>query len=212
MNEGYVKFRCEWEKEEIDIPDEVLHSLEQHRSDLHELGLIGMYPDGIGFGNISVRSFHSSFYITGSATGQFENLTKHHYAEVLSYSFSENSLHCSGLTKASAESLTHAAIYEAAPDAGSVVHIHCLWLWEKLFNRYPTTSPEIEYGTPEMAEAVQLFANDLRNANEKIIVMGGHQEGILAFGKNLEEATNQIIKIYNLYQNDKNRDNWRVGS
>jgi len=212
MNEGYVKFQCNWTKEEIDIPEEVFYSLEQHRSHLYQLGLIGMYPDGIGFGNISVQSSTDTFYITGSATGQFPKLEKCHFSEVLSYSFAQNSLNCIGLTKASAESLTHAAIYEAAPEARAVVHIHCLWLWEQLLNNCPTTSPVIEYGTPEMAEAVQTLAKELRHNDEKIIVMGGHQDGILAFGKNLEEATNQIIKIYNLYHNDKNSDHRRIGS
>jgi len=74
-----------------------------------------------------------------------------------------------------------------------------LWLWEKLLNDYPTTSAEIEYGTPEMAFAVGELASEIK---EKIIVMGGHREGILAFGRNLHEATDGIMKIYNLYQND----------
>jgi hypothetical protein len=75
-------------------------------------------------------------------------------------------------------------------------------LWEKLLNRYPTTSGKIEYGTPEMAEAVRDLAAELGMSDEKIIIMGGHREGILAFGQTLEEATAQIIKIYNRYQND----------
>jgi L-ribulose-5-phosphate 4-epimerase len=106
------------------------------------------------------------------------------------------------MTKASAESLTHAAIYEALPEVGAVVHIHCFELWKKLLNNYPTTSKEIEYGTPEMALAVQILSAGMENSEEKIIIMGGHREGILAFGKNLEDATTQIIKIYNRYQND----------
>ena len=202
MNEGYVKYQCNWTKEEIGIPEEIFKSLEKYRSDLYKLGLIGMYSDGIGFGNISVQSPPNTFYITGSATGQFANLRTHHYAKVLSYSFVQNSLTCVGLTKASAESLTHAAVYEVVTEVKAVVHIHCFWLWEKLLNNYPTTSSEIEYGTPEMAEAVQALAKTLRPNDEKIIVMGGHREGILAFGRDLEEATNQIIKIYNRYQND----------
>jgi len=202
MNEGYVKFQCNWTKEEIDIPEELFNSLEQHRSHLYQFGLIGMYPDGIGFGNISVKSSSGSFYITGSATGQFASLDKCHYAEVLGYSFIQNSVNCAGLKKASAESLTHAAVYEAVQEAGAVVHVHCLCLWEKLLNSYPTTSPEIEYGTPEMAIAVQELAKDSANQENKIIVMGGHREGILTFGRTLEEATTEILKIYNRYQND----------
>lgn len=202
MTEGYIKFQCNWANEEIQVPEVMFLSLEKERSRLYELGLIGMYPDGIGFGNISVRTEGSSFLITGSATGQFASLDLLHYAHVSAYSFSGNSIECKGLTKASAESLTHAAIYEALPKVGAVVHVHCLWLWEKLLNNYPTTSEEIEYGTQEMALAVQSLAAEMRMSDENIIIMGGHREGILAFGKNLEEATTQIIKIYNRYQND----------
>ncbi len=202
MNEGYVKFRCNWEQEEILVPNEILLSLARERSSLYQLGLIGMYDDGIGFGNISVRTEGNSFLITGSATGQFAALDSSHYAVVSAYSFAMNSISCKGMTKASAESLTHAAVYEVVPEAGAVVHVHCLWLWEKLLNNYPTTSGEIEYGTPEMAMAVKSFAAEIKDNEEKIIIMGGHREGILAFGQNLEEAAAQIIKIYNRYQND----------
>jgi len=202
MTEGYIRFQCIWEKEEIQVPEEMFLSLEKERSRLYKLGLIGMYPDGIGYGNISVRTEGSSFLITGSATGQFNSLNRSHYAKVSAYSFSGNSIFCKGLTKASAESLTHAAIYEAFPEASAVVHVHCPCLWEKLLNHYPTTSGEIEYGTPEMALAVQSLAAEMGLREEKIIIMGGHREGILAFGQTLEEATMQIIKIYNCYQND----------
>jgi len=202
MTEGYIKFQCNWANEEIQIPKEIFLSLEKERSRLYKLGLIGMYPDGIGFGNISVRAEGCTFLITGSATGQFNTLNQSHYSLVSAYHFAGNSISCKGLTKASAESLTHAAVFEALPKVGAVVHVHCLWLWEKLLNDYPTTSEEIEYGTPEMALAVQNLATEMGMIDEKIIIMGGHREGILVFGKDLEEATTQIIKIYNRYQND----------
>ena len=203
MTEGYIKFQCIWEQKEIEIQEELFQVLEEARSRLFKLGLIGMYPDGIGFGNISVKSGENkSFIITGSATGQFSQLNQSHYALVNGYNFAENSVSCAGMTRASAESLTHAAVYEALPDVGAVVHIHCLWLWEKLRNNSPTTSEEIEYGTPEMAYAVKNLAATLNPEQEKVIVMGGHREGILAFGRNLKEASSSIINLYNQYKND----------
>jgi len=202
MTEGYIKFQCKWEQEEIQIPEELFRTLKWSRSQLYELGLIGMYPDGIGFGNISVRADGCTFVITGSATGQFNRLSQSHYSLVSTFNFSNNSISCKGLTKASAESLTHAAVFEALPEVGAVVHVHCLWLWEKLLNDYPTTSEKIEYGTPEMALAVQSLAAEMGMRDEKVIIMGGHREGILAFGRTLEKATAQIINIYNRYQND----------
>jgi L-ribulose-5-phosphate 4-epimerase len=63
MTEGYIKFQCKWEREEIRILKELFQTLEWSRSQLFKLGLIGMYPDGIGFGNISVRAEGSSFLL-----------------------------------------------------------------------------------------------------------------------------------------------------
>ena len=202
MAEGYIKFQCNWAKQEIQVSDELFLVMGKERSRLYVLGLVGVYPDGIGFGNLSVRTEKCSFVITGSATGQFAALNLSHYAVVSAYSFTGNSIACKGLTKASAESLTHAAIYDVLPEVGAVVHIHCLWLWEKLLNNYASTSGEIEYGTPEMAYAVQALASRLNMKEEKIIVMGGHREGILAFGHDLGEATSQVINIYNRYIHD----------
>lgn len=203
MSEGYIKFKCIWEEREFGFPDEIYAQLETARTSLYNLGLIGMYPDGIGFGNISARGSEAgSFIISGSATGGLSWLKQSDYAQVSNYNIKENTIYCSGLTKASSESLTHAAVYQSLPEAGAVVHIHCLWLWEKLMKDYPSTSPEIEYGTPAMAEAVGMLVSEINKREEKIIVMGGHREGILAFGNTLMEATEQIINIYNRFKND----------
>jgi L-ribulose-5-phosphate 4-epimerase len=202
MTEGYIKFNCNWEQKEIQIPDEIFVQLEFARTKLYDFGLIGMYPDGIGYGNISVKlADGKGFIITGSATGQYDRLDPKHYALVNAYDFIRNSISCTGLTKASAESLSHAAVYESLPDAGAVVHIHNLELWERYLNLIPTTSAEIEYGTPEMAMAIIQLITEMKE-DGKVIVMGGHQEGILAFGSSLEEATSEILKIYNQYSND----------
>lgn len=203
MTEGYIKYKCNWQQAEIIIPDKQFETLTKARRQLYHLGLIGVYPDGIGFGNISVRENEgNSFIITGSATGQFAELEPKHYSRVIGYSFAGNSLSCIGLTKASAESLSHAAVYESFPEVGAVVHVHCLWLWKKLLNIYPTTAADIEYGTPEMAEAIGRLVSGMKNAKDKIVVMGGHEEGILAFGHSLDESTEEILKIYNSYKHD----------
>lgn len=203
MTEGYIKFNCHWKQEEFLFQEKIFRQLQTARAKLYSLGMIGIYPDGIGFGNISVRNGESeSFIISGSATGGFASLKQLDYALVNKYNISENSIYCTGLTKASSESLTHAAVYESLPEVGAVVHVHCLWLWDKLLKIYPATSAEIEYGTPEMAYAVGKLASEINEREQNIIVMGGHREGILAFGKNLTEATSKIINIYNQYKYD----------
>src|SRR5207302_7619303 len=113
----------------------------------------------IGYENISVRLANGrEFAITGSATGGVEKLTPAHFAKVTGYDFDRNWLRCEGPIVASSESMTHAAIYEAEPRAGAVIHVHHLELWKRLLHNAPTTPEEIEYGTPAMARAVrQLF-------------------------------------------------------
>lgn len=203
MSEGYIKFNCIWDHQEFEFPDDLYAQLETARLQLYNLGLIGMYPNGIGFGNISARGQELGiFIISGSATGGFSGLKQSDYAKVTNYIIGKNIIYCSGLTKASSESLTHAAVYESLPEVGAVIHVHCLWLWEKLLKYYPTTSTEIEYGTPEMALAIGNLASELNVNEEKCIAMGGHQEGIVIFGSNLAEATEQIINLYNRFKND----------
>lgn len=197
MAEGYIKFNCIWNQAKVSFPIAEYRQLEKARSELYALGLIGIYPDGIGFGNISMRSQDDkSFIVSGSATGVLSKLTPEDYALVTGYNIAQNTIFCTGLIQASSESLTHAAIYQAVPHTGAVVHVHCLRLWEKLMGQYPTTAADIEYGTPEMARAVGMLACQIKDDEEKIIVMGGHREGILSFGHHVEDAIQQIISVY----------------
>jgi L-ribulose-5-phosphate 4-epimerase len=100
----------------------------------------------------------------------------------------------------SSESLTHAAIYESDPSTSAVIHCHDSGLWATLLNRAPTTSKSVAYGTPEMAyEIVRLFkVTNMRS--RKILVMAGHEGGVVNFGKNLQEAFGVLIRTRELPQ------------
>jgi L-ribulose-5-phosphate 4-epimerase len=52
MDEGYIKFQAQWQRASS-LPIESLQDLIQQRDNLHRLGLIGVYENGIGYGNIS---------------------------------------------------------------------------------------------------------------------------------------------------------------
>ena len=202
MTEGTIKFNCKWEKGELPILKETFTRIESARAWIYSLGMIGIPStrDGIGYGNISVRGDDAgTFIISGTATGGLRDLKQSDYALVTGYNISENTIECTGLTQASSESLTHAAIYQSCPEVNAVIHGHCLWLWKKLLNDYPTTSAEIEYGTPEMAYAVGKLASEINYEEEKIIVMGGHREGILVFDSSPVDATVHFYKIYQRY-------------
>ncbi len=184
----YVKFACEHAATKI-TPFDGLAELNAYRRKLLQLGLIGVDANGIGLGNLSIRNGTThKFYITGSATGGKPELTLADCARVVAYDFKQNWLRCEGTAIPSSESLTHAAIYESDTNARSIIHCHDSKLWAALLNQAPTSSKAVDYGTPEMAyEVMRLFkVTDVQS--RKILVMAGHEGGLVAFGKDLEEA------------------------
>ena len=56
--------------------------LDAARTALHDAGLIGIYPSGIGYGNISLRLAGNLFLISGSGTGSSRLLGKQGYSLV----------------------------------------------------------------------------------------------------------------------------------
>jgi ribulose-5-phosphate 4-epimerase/fuculose-1-phosphate aldolase len=95
---------------------------------------------------------------------------------------------------ASSESLTHAAIYSCSKETNAVIHVHHKEKWNSLLNHAATTPLETAYGTPEMAYAIQNLILKNNIGNNKLIVMGGHEEGLISFGKTLEEATSTLLR------------------
>jgi len=184
----YIKFTCEQAATEI-TRFGGLAELNGYRRKLLQLRLIGVDANGIGFGNLSIRDgATNNFYITGSATGGISELTLADCARVVAFDFEKNWLRYEGSAIPSSESLTHAAVYESDAKAGSVIHCHDSKLWAALLNQAPTTSKAVDYGTPEMAyEVTRLFkVTDVES--RKILIMAGHEGGIVAFGRDLEEA------------------------
>jgi len=194
--EGSIKFECHLASEKIVIPSELFIPLNFWRDELWSKCLIGAYPDGIGYGNISVRVPGSEqFYISGTATGGIPELGQIHYPLVERCDPDRNTIWCRGLIKASAESMSHSAIYSADSEAGAVVHIHNRKLWQKYIDVLPTTDKQVEYGTTEMAHEIRRIMGDMQTSNKRVIVMGGHEEGIIAFGKTVEEAALAILAL-----------------
>ena len=202
-DEGIIKFRCHWVKTPP-IPMKNLRGINTSRNRLYREGLIGVYDNGIGFGNISIRRTRSKneFMITGSQTGHLPALTGKHYTRVSHFDLKQNSVTCRGPIKASSESLTHAAIYRMDPSIGAVIHIHNKKLWQKLLNKVPTSRKEIPYGTPEMALEIERLFRETGLKSKKILVMAGHEEGIITFGNNLEETAKVLFSYIGKYPTD----------
>lgn len=197
IDEGVIKYSCEWVLgEKVDL--EWLPSLIRWRNYIHQLGLIGVYDNGIGFGNISIRIPGTlKFIISGSQTGHLAQLEAEHFTVVTDFNIEQNHLTCCGPIQASSESLTHAAIYSVQPQINAIIHVHHPQLWRTLLYQIPTTRKQVKYGTPAMAtEMFRLFAEE-NLSQHKILVMAGHEDGFLSFGKDLNEAGEILMQYYN---------------
>lgn len=192
--EGYIKFNCIRQDKDFHLPGDKFEKLTSWRNRLYQNHLIGSYPDGIGFGNISIRMSLNNFIITGSATGNKPELNKDDFVLVTHYDLTKNEVRCLGKIPASSESMSHAAVYDTETGINAVIHVHHLQLWKKLKNRVPVTKPDIEYGTPEMALEIKDLFRRTNVSQLKIFVMGGHNEGIITFGCNLDEAGEIIFR------------------
>jgi L-ribulose-5-phosphate 4-epimerase len=185
--EGTIKFNCHWIEEEP-LDDACIEKLNEWRERLYALDLIGVTEDGIGYGNMSLRFDEDQFIITGSGTGRLEKLSSRHYTKVTAYNLGQNSVTTAGPIIASSESLTHAAIYKTKKDIHAVFHVHHHALWKKLLQTLPSTGKDIPYGTPEMAIEVIRLIQETKLADTGIFAMAGHEDGIVAFGKDPDEA------------------------
>jgi L-ribulose-5-phosphate 4-epimerase len=196
IDEGYTKYECEWRQAPA-LPANAIAELNAWRNRLHDQGLIGYYPQhGVGFGNVSIREGDSDiFVISGTQTGDIARTDERHYARVTRCNIEANRVYCEGPVQASSEALTHAAIYALDPGINAVVHVHDALLWNQLIDTIPTTSPQISYGTPEMALEFRRLYDETDFAEQGIAVMGGHEEGIISFGLDIEQAAQRILQL-----------------
>jgi ribulose-5-phosphate 4-epimerase/fuculose-1-phosphate aldolase len=191
IDEGYIKFQCDWTAAPPPVHP-ALRALMAWRDRLFDLRLIGAYPDGIGYGNVSVRD-GDGCVISGSGTGGRARLEEGGYTRVTAAEIGRNRVACAGPVRASSETMSHMAIYAAVPAAGAVIHIHSLTAWERLLGRIPTTAGDVAYGTPEMAREIARLIRAGEPEPCGIIAMAGHREGIIAYGRDVEEAGGIVI-------------------
>ncbi|MEB3213655.1 MAG: class II aldolase/adducin family protein [Leptolyngbyaceae bacterium] len=194
QDEGVIKFSCTWESAQlVDFP--ALGELITWRDRMFAAGFIGTYPDGIGYGNISLRLKGHTFVISGTQTGHLDRTDASHYTLVDHWDIEQNTLHCTGPLKASSESLTHAALYAFSPAIQAVIHIHHRGLWQTHQGQLPTTRVTVPYGTPAMAHEMWRLFHEADLHHQHILVMAGHEEGLLAFDETLEAAAQRLLSL-----------------
>lgn len=196
--EGYYKFSPRF-VEAVDFESSVLAELNRWRDRLFAIQLIGMYKEGdlkgVGYGNISIRT-PRGFIITATRTGGLAHLGPQHYTEIIKVDVRRNAvdfLAKNAQVIPSAECMTHAMFYQADPAIGAVIHVHHLELWKRLLNTVPTTAQDVAYGTPEMAYEISRLYRETNLPDRKLAVLAGHEEGIISFGRDLNEAGTVLL-------------------
>lgn len=199
--EGVIKYTLDHRPERLSEGEvgEQAASLAAWRRVLRSVGLLGQEPgryEGAGYGNLSRRARSGfeppgrrSFVITGSQTSGRPTLGLADVALVESYDYRANRVSSRGATTPSSEAMTHGALYDMESRIETVFHAHSPDIWRQARAlALPTTDPEVAYGTPEMAlEVRRLYRlGDLRD--RRLMVMGGHEDGVLAFGRSPEDA------------------------
>lgn len=196
--EGVIKFELRYTRTEA-LQFAPLHALNAWRTLLHRLGLIGQDPlryGGVGFGNVSQRLGASvyPFAITGTQTGGLATLAARHYALIEDCDIARNRVVASGPIEPSSESLTHAMLYRLDPDIRCVLHVHAPLLWGSAQAlRIPFTHPDVAYGTPAMAEEMERLYRTGEFALRGLVAMGGHADGVVAFGTDAGVAGSVLI-------------------
>lgn len=195
IDEGYIKFNCNWVDQNVEFKKEEIAEAIKYRNLLYNIGLIGVLDNDIGFGNLSYREKDSNqIIITGSQTGGIEKISLNDFTKVTAYNLEKNSCNCIGKIKASSETLSHVVIYENQV-VNAVIHIHNKKMWEYCMEKLPSTPIYAEFGTVEIANEIKsIVANT--SAEEGIFAMGGHEDGVIAYGKNLEKAYDKIISYF----------------
>jgi len=205
--EGVIRFDVRHEQRPLEerVLGATARVLSAWRELLAGIGVIGRDPgryEGLGYGNVSARvgpfgdvaRGRRRFLVSGSQTGGLAHLTLREYALVESWDLEENRVSSAGLVAPSSESLTHAALYDVSPAIRVVLHAHAPDLWRHARALgLPVSRPEAANGTTAMALEVQRLYREGTFASTRVAAMGGHEDGVLAFGGSAEEAGTALV-------------------
>lgn len=207
QDEGVIKFSCQHDERVLREGEHgaLARELGAWRRILAQSQLIGQDPKrygGAGFGNLSGRLTPPSlprgrrrFLISGTQTGGLETLGLRGLCAVEEYDLRSNQVRSAGPVLPSSESMTHAAIYDLSPAIRYVFHVHCPQIWtqaERL--RLPCTDTAVAYGTQEMAREVQRLYRSTSLSERRVLAMGGHQDGVIAFGHRACDAGLAVVR------------------
>ncbi len=197
--EGVIKF--ELDHREGPLSEELAQALGPlvgWRRVMFDLGMVGQNVNlygGLGYGNVSVRvDAMGSFLVSGSQTSGAKDVTSKDFAFVESFDRDTSKIVSRGEVRPSSESMTHAVLYKTDPNIRCVLHAHDTVIWDYANDLGLSSTPDdVEYGTSEMVLAVQAIARRLGGVG--VFSMGGHRDGIIAFGRNEDEAGKRLVAV-----------------
>ncbi len=193
--EGVTKFDLV-HRPSAPFPRRQLRDLIAWRMILWRLGLIGQDParyGGVGFGNVSqrlpARGRATRFAVSGTQTGALPVLAARHFAVVTACYPERNRVEAEGPIAPSSESLTHGMLYALDASIRFVFHVHAPDIWRQARAlKLPRTAPHVAYGTPAMAAEMRRLLRSGQLRRNPILVMGGHEDGVIGFGRSADEA------------------------
>lgn len=208
--EGVIKFDLSYRVAEAVAP-RGLDDLNTWRNRLWQLRLIGQDPQryaGCGYGNVSMRCGprdaergKRTFIISGTQTGGLPELDDRHYTRVESYDVAANRVVAQGPVMPSSETLTHGILYDMDTRIQAVLHVHSPDIWQAAETLgLPVTDATVAYGTPAMATEVQRLFRETEVMRQHLFSMGGHEDGIVAFGETVPEAGETLMAALQLAQ------------
>jgi hypothetical protein len=204
-SEGVIRFRADHAREPL--PADLAAAaagLAGWRRVLRGLGVLGQDPNrygGYGFGNVSVRippfptpPGRRRFLVSATQTSGRAAVTLDDFALVERCDFAGNRVESRGSNLPSSEALTHGAVYDLSSEVRAVFHVHAPELWRRAAELdLPTTSPTLREGTAELATEIRRLRPAWVLAAAGLVAMGGHEDGIIAFGRSAEEAGHRLI-------------------
>lgn len=200
-DEGVIKFEAAHRSQRLDPARhrDLADQLAGWRQVMQLCGLVGQDPTrygGAGFGNLSARVGppasglgRRAMLVSGTQTGGLPRVTLADFCVVERYDVRANHVTSHGLVRPSSESMTHGAIYDLGPHIRAVLHAHAPTIWRRAAAlAIPTTRPEVPYGTQAMAHEMERLRRETPLLERQILSMAGHEDGIIAFGRTLDEA------------------------
>jgi hypothetical protein len=198
QDEGVIKYRLDFTPA-APLSAALLTELIAWQRIARQLGLLGRDParyGGLAYGNLSLRLADGGFAISATQSADVTNPEPEHYARVGAWDCAGNHVVAQGPARPSSESLTHAALYDADPAIGCIIHGHAPAIWQRRDALgMASTAPDVAYGTPAMATEVARLYRASGMAGHGTLAMGGHEDGVLAFGRDPDQAGWEMVLL-----------------